>query len=109
MTQLRSQPARPSGLPVIYSRRQDTGEKSSQVEAAKGAPFFTAAQDPPAGTAVSSPDVEIPKVFKPITIRGLTMQNRIWVSPMCQYSAHEGFQTPWHSAHLGAFLTRGVS
>ena len=42
-------------------------------------------------------------LFSPITIRGETIQNRIWVSPMCQYSCEgkEGIITDWHKVHLG--------
>jgi hypothetical protein len=80
---------------------------------AKGVPFYTPAQDPPAGTALGSRKEDgsgpIPKLFTPIQIRGKKLQNRIWVSPMCQYSAHEGFHTPWHETHLGGIIQRGVS
>jgi 2,4-dienoyl-CoA reductase-like NADH-dependent reductase (Old Yellow Enzyme family) len=44
-------------------------------------------------------------LFDPFTLRGITFQNRVWVSPMCQYSATDGFVGAWHSAHLGAFAT----
>ena len=44
-------------------------------------------------------------LFDPLTLRGVTFQNRVWVSPMCQYSATDGFVGAWHSAHLGAFAT----
>jgi len=49
-----------------------------------------------------------PKLFEPLTIRNVTYKNRIWVSPMCQYSAENGFTTDWHLVHLGALATRGV-
>ena len=44
-------------------------------------------------------------LFDPITLRGLTIKNRVWVSPMCQYSAVDGVVGDWHTAHLGAFAT----
>ncbi|MEJ8283439.1 NADH:flavin oxidoreductase/NADH oxidase [Curtobacterium citreum] len=49
-------------------------------------------------------------LFEPITIRDLTVRNRIWVSPMCQYSAEEqdGMPTPWHLVHLGGFAKGGA-
>jgi hypothetical protein len=49
---------------------------------AKGISYFTPAQDPPAGTAASpqSDGAAIPKLFQPLTIRGVTFQNRIGVS-----------------------------
>ena len=46
------------------------------------------------------------KLFSPLTIRGLTLENRVWVSPMCQYSAREGIPDEWHLVHLGS-LARG--
>jgi len=47
------------------------------------------------------------KLFEPLTLRGTTFQNRAWVSPMCQYSATDGFIGQWHRSHLGAFATGG--
>lgn len=53
-----------------------------------------------------------PHLFRPITLRGLEIRNRLWVAPMCQYSAvsSEGEQAgvpgDWHLQHLGA-LGRG--
>mgnify|MGYP000108725929 CR=1 FL=1 len=47
----------------------------------------------------------MPNLFDPITLRGLTIKNRVWVSPMCQYSAIDGVVGDWHMAHLGAFAT----
>lgn len=42
-------------------------------------------------------------LFDPITLRGLTAPHRLWVAPMCQYSAAEGLITAWHRTHLGSF------
>ena len=44
-------------------------------------------------------------LFDPLTIGSVTFQNRVWVSPMCQYSATDGLVGDWHSAHLNAFAT----
>lgn len=44
-------------------------------------------------------------LFDPITLRETTFKNRVWVSPMCQYSAIDGVVGDWHMAHLGAFAT----
>ena len=44
-------------------------------------------------------------LFDPLTIGSVTFQNRVWVSPMCQYSAKDGLVGDWHSAHLNAFAT----
>ncbi|KAH9939922.1 FMN-linked oxidoreductase [Amylocystis lapponica] len=72
-------------------------------------PYFTPAQYPPAGSAVE-PQPEgklVPKLFQPLKIRGVQVQNRIWLSPLCQYSAQDGAPTAWHMAHLGGIFTRG--
>ena len=49
-----------------------------------------------------------PALFTPITLRGLTLKNRIWISPMCQYSAVDGKVGQWHLMHLGAFASGGA-
>jgi 2,4-dienoyl-CoA reductase-like NADH-dependent reductase (Old Yellow Enzyme family) len=46
---------------------------------------------------------ETVKLFEPVTLRGCTLPNRIVVSPLCQYSAQDGFAQPWHFAHLSTF------
>lgn len=43
-----------------------------------------------------------PRLFESIRIRGLEIPHRLWVAPMCQYSAIEGIPQPWHHAHLGS-------
>jgi len=48
------------------------------------------------------------RLFAPLTLRGVTLKNRIAVSPMCQYSAREGMATDWHLVHLGARATGGA-
>lgn len=49
------------------------------------------------------------ELFSPLTLRGLTLKNRIVMSPMCMYSAAEdGLATDFHLAHLGARATGGV-
>ncbi|KAK7695166.1 hypothetical protein QCA50_002356 [Cerrena zonata] len=49
----------------------------------------------------------LPKLFEPLTVRGVTFRNRIFVSPMCQYSSDNGHATDWHFVHVGALATRG--
>ena len=48
------------------------------------------------------------KLFESYSLKGVTLRNRIAVSPMCQYSAEDGLITDWHRAHL-ASLARGGS
>jgi len=47
-------------------------------------------------------------LFEPLKIRGVTFSNRIWVSPMCQYSGIDGVATAWHDVHIGSFATGGA-
>ena len=54
----------------------------------------------------SEPDV--PPMFNPYTVRGVTLPNRIVVSPMDQYSAEDGMPNDWHLVHLGARAVGGA-
>lgn len=58
------------------------------------------------------PDVSltltVSQLFEPYRVRDLTLPNRIWVSPMCQYSATDGVPGDWHLVHLGQFATGGA-
>jgi 2,4-dienoyl-CoA reductase-like NADH-dependent reductase (Old Yellow Enzyme family) len=49
-----------------------------------------------------------PLLFSPLALRGVTLKNRIVVSPMCQYSAREGMADDWHLVHLGKMATGGA-
>ncbi|EON98291.1 putative nadph dehydrogenase protein [Phaeoacremonium minimum UCRPA7] len=88
---------------------KDGGILGLENKAAPDAPYFTPIQDPPAGTALNpQPSGKpLPKLFTPLKIRGVEFQNRIMVSPMCQYSALDGFHTPWHTTHYGGIIQRG--
>ena len=48
------------------------------------------------------------KLFSPFALRGLTLSNRIFVSPMCQYSAVDGKASAWHTVHLGGLALSGA-
>lgn len=50
-----------------------------------------------------------PMLFEPMRFRDLTLQNRIWLAPMCQYSVPEedGVPTDWHLVHLGSRAAGG--
>ncbi|HEY5392466.1 MAG TPA: NADPH dehydrogenase NamA [Hanamia sp.] len=48
-------------------------------------------------------------LFDPITIRNITLKNRIVVSPMCQYSSIDGFANDWHLVHLGSRAVGGAA
>ena len=49
-------------------------------------------------------------LFEPLTLRSLTLRNRLWIAPMCQYSvqAEDGIPTDWHLVHLGQFAIGGA-
>ena len=47
-------------------------------------------------------------LFSPVTLRDLVVRNRVWVSPMCQYSAVDGVPNDWHLVHLGSFARGGA-
>jgi len=49
---------------------------------------------------------ESPSLFDPMPLRGVIVPNRMWISPMCQYSSVDGFPSDWHLVHLGS-LARG--
>jgi len=48
------------------------------------------------------------KLFTPVEMGGVTLPNRIVVSPMCQYSAVDGSAQPWHQVHYGALAMSGA-
>ena len=48
------------------------------------------------------------QLFTPITMRDVTVRNRVWVAPMCQYSAVDGVPNDWHLVHLGSFARGGA-
>jgi 2,4-dienoyl-CoA reductase-like NADH-dependent reductase (Old Yellow Enzyme family) len=47
-------------------------------------------------------------LFSPLALRGVTLRNRIGVSPMCQYSAVDGRAGDWHLVHYGGFASGGA-
>jgi 2,4-dienoyl-CoA reductase-like NADH-dependent reductase (Old Yellow Enzyme family) len=49
-----------------------------------------------------------PMLFTPLTLRSVTLKNRIAVSPMCQYSSVDGFANDWHLVHLGSRAAGGA-
>jgi 2,4-dienoyl-CoA reductase-like NADH-dependent reductase (Old Yellow Enzyme family) len=50
----------------------------------------------------------MPGLFDPLTLRGVTLRNRVGVSPMCQYSSSDGFASDWHLVHLGSRAVGGA-
>src|SRR5208337_1558243 len=50
----------------------------------------------------------MPNLFDSLSIRDLTLPNRIVVSPMCEYSSIDGFANDWHLVHLGSRAVGGA-
>ncbi|RAZ31585.1 NADH:flavin oxidoreductase/NADH oxidase [Microbacterium sp. SMR1] len=48
------------------------------------------------------------QLFSPLTIRTVEVRNRLWVAPMCQYSARDGMPNDWHHVHLAQFASGGA-
>src|SRR6266540_1111983 len=93
-----------------------TTEITPENIGAPNTPFYTPIQNSPPGTPLSlikttqtnGTIAEFPPLFTPLKLRGITLPNRIAVSPMCMYSAHDGALTDWHLVHLGQFALRGA-
>ena len=59
------------------------------------------------GFAVDTAKPAVP-MFQPLRLRGMTLANRVVVSPMCQYSATDGMPNDWHMVHLGSRAVGGA-
>ncbi|KXN71821.1 NADH:flavin oxidoreductase/NADH oxidase [Conidiobolus coronatus NRRL 28638] len=51
---------------------------------------------------------DLPKLLRPITIKSVTLPNRVVVSPMCMFSSKNGFLTGFHQVHYGQFALNGA-
>ncbi|MBR9985072.1 MAG: hypothetical protein KFF68_04110, partial [Desulfosarcina sp.] len=49
------------------------------------------------------------KLFTPLKLRSIEFKNRIFVSPMCQYSSDGGMPNDWHLVHLGSRAAGGAA
>ncbi|KIR67195.1 oxidoreductase [Cryptococcus bacillisporus CA1873] len=74
-------------------------------------PTFLPEQPQPIGSLLDDNEYKQnknpPKLFHPITIRGVTFHNRAFVAPMCMYSSDQGRATDHHFVHLGSMALRG--
>ena len=61
-----------------------------------------------AGTKRAPDGSALPPMFAPMKLRSLTLDNRVVVSPMCQYSAVDGTPNEWHLVHLGSRAVGGA-
>ncbi|KAI0201980.1 hypothetical protein F4808DRAFT_423102 [Astrocystis sublimbata] len=75
----------------------------------RGISYLTPAHDSAADTPVASKsnDSSIRKLFTPLTLRGVLFPNRLFLSPLCQYSAEYGHATEQHLTHYGNILKYG--
>ncbi|KAJ7052308.1 putative NADH:flavin oxidoreductase 1 [Mycena amicta] len=67
---------------------------------------FYPLNEPEIGTFLG--DDSLPCLFRPLTIRGVTFKNHVWLPPIGQFSSRDGFATDWHLVHVGSFAARGV-
>ena len=51
----------------------------------------------------------MPHLFDPLSIRDISFANRVFVSPMCEYSSTDGYATDWHLVHLGSRAVGGAA
>lgn len=74
---------------------------NTKIEPAPGLDFFYPLPPNPTGKAVAPEGKPLPKAFQPITVKKLTYENRLGVSPMCQYSAGDNYEmTPTTSSTM---------
>jgi len=52
--------------------------------------------------------ITVSQLFSPLKIGDVEFRNRVFVSPMCQYSSHDGLPTDWHLVHLGSRAVGGA-
>ncbi len=69
--------------------------------------WYMAAEGAPGADDPDAPLV--PAMFTPYALRGLSLDNRVVVSPMCQYSAEDGTPNDWHMVHLGSRAVGGAA
>ena len=89
----------------------DTHESPSLRPANDPLPSENVAQNDFQAQCQCKHDREVPDVdlLSPLTIRGVTFRNRIAMSPMCMYSAKDGFANDFHLVHLGSRAMGGVA
>ena len=73
---------------------------------AAGTPSDAASRQPAVGS--QQQEKIAPPIFQPFALRGMTLANRLVVSPMCMYSCDDGLPTDWHLVHLGSRAIGGA-
>jgi 2,4-dienoyl-CoA reductase-like NADH-dependent reductase (Old Yellow Enzyme family) len=89
-------------LPIVPSDDQETALMSLRSTTSESTSPLAPLEHP-------SQQNSLVPLFQPFTLRGITLRNRIVVSPMCQYSSTDGFATDWHVVHLGSRAVGGAA
>ena len=79
-----------------------------QTALAAGVTIATATRQGFGQSVSADQDGSTVDLFKPLQLRGVTLRNRIAMSPMCQYSSEDGFANDWHFAHHAARAVGGA-
>jgi len=87
----------PDGVPP-EGGQPEGGQPDRPAAGSAGAP----------GGAGPQASAGLPLLLSPCTLRGLTLRNRVVVSPMCQYASRDGAPGDWHLVHLGKFALGGA-
>jgi 2,4-dienoyl-CoA reductase-like NADH-dependent reductase (Old Yellow Enzyme family) len=108
-------PSFAGGLPTHIAKCNESVERAYESfvigRVSPGHKAFGRAQSlaSPFKTASAFEVVLMSQLFSPLTIRGVTLPNRIVVSPMCQYCGEDGKATSWHLAHLLQLAVSGAA
>lgn len=84
---------------IVASRRHGRCSPARRKDRQEAFPIRNARNQPDRCT--------VSKLFSPITMRDVTFDNRVVVSPMCQYISEDGLMNDWHLMHLGQFALGG--
>ncbi len=79
-----------------------------QSAVATGVALASAASRGFAQSSQAGRPIDEPNLFTPLELRGVTLRNRIAMSPMCQYASEDGFANEWHLAHHAARAVGGA-
>ena len=93
-----------------YKKELDTMDRRLFCQAAVAAGVVVATADSRGFGQALQPghQGDKPNLFTPLELRGVTLRNRIAMSPMCQYSSEDGFANDWHLAHHAARAVGGA-
>jgi len=93
----------------LLTRSQRISHENLRVRDAKYVEAFERWFAQKSGLTIAPATAPPPAIFTPFRARGVTLANRIVVSPMAQYTAeNDGMPTDWHFVHLGARATGGA-